>query len=192
MDPGHRRTRVGSLRGSFGTEPYQAAHDIVALRKSSAGHRTNRPDTSPADAVNDNGGGLDWATTCGDNTASWPRDPARYQRDARREKSRLPFYGDFAANITPCAFWPRGAEPATHVDNSVGALVVQNQWDPQTPLSSGRAMHRALHGSRLVYVRGGRGHAVYALPGAPACVTRTVNAYLTGGRLPRTDVTCDS
>ncbi|MFD5128858.1 alpha/beta fold hydrolase [Streptomyces olindensis] len=81
---------------------------------------------------------------------------------------------------------------ATRVDNTVGALVVQNQWDPQTPLSSGRAMHHALHGSRLVYVRGGRGHAVYALPGAPTCVTRTVDAYLTGGHLPTTDVTCDA
>lgn len=53
-------------------------------------------------------------------------------------------------------------------------------------------MHRALHGSRLVYVRGGRGHAVYGFPGAPACVPRTVDAYLTDGRLPTTDVTCDS
>ncbi|WP_279617128.1 alpha/beta hydrolase [Streptomyces regalis] len=64
--------------------------------------------------------------------------------------------------------------------------------DPQTPLPGGRAMHRALHGSRLVYVRGGRGHAVYGFPGAPACVPRTVDAYLTDGRLPTTDVTCDS
>ncbi|WP_260326307.1 alpha/beta hydrolase [Streptomyces sp. TLI_185] len=44
--------------------------------------------------------------------------------------------------------------------------------------------------SRLVYVRGGRGHTVYALPGGPPCVTRTVDAYLTDGHLPRTDVTC--
>ncbi|WP_189783512.1 zinc-binding dehydrogenase [Streptomyces capitiformicae] len=32
--------------------------------------------------------------------------------------------------------------------------VLHNQRDPQTPLPGGRAMHRALHGSRLVYVRG--------------------------------------
>ncbi|MET7922161.1 hypothetical protein ABZU45_41585, partial [Streptomyces avermitilis] len=49
---------------------------------------------------------------------------------ARREGARHAVVGDFAANITPCAFWPRGAEPATHIDYTVGALVVQNQWAP--------------------------------------------------------------
>ncbi|MEU1165490.1 alpha/beta hydrolase, partial [Streptomyces sp. NPDC005921] len=141
---------------------------------------------SAVDPANDNAVGLNWAITCADNTASWPRDPARYRPDAHREKARHPLYGDFAANITPCAFWPRGAEPATRVDNTAAALVIQNQWDPQTPLSSGRALHRALHGSRLVYIHGGRGHTVYALPGAPACVTRTVDTYLTDGHLPKT------
>ncbi|MFJ3779324.1 alpha/beta hydrolase [Streptomyces sp. NPDC090075] len=147
---------------------------------------------SAVDPANDNAVGLNWAITCADNTVSWPRDPARYRRDAHREKARHPIYGDFAANITPCAFWPRGAEPATRVDNTAAALVIQNQWDPQTPLSSGRALHRALHGSRLVYIHGGRGHTVYALPGAPARVTRTVDAYLTDGHLPKTDLTCNS
>ncbi|MGW0712158.1 alpha/beta hydrolase [Streptomyces sp. NPDC002643] len=179
------------LRWSFGADPYQAAEDVVALRSSRPGRATG-PDTGPADAADDNSAGLNWAVICADNTASWPRDPSRYQRDARHESARHPLYGDFAANITPCAFWPRGAEPATHVGNKVPALVVQNQWDPQTPLSSGRAMHRALRGSRMVYVHGGRGHAVYGFPGAPACVTRTVDAYLTGGHLPAKDVTCSS
>ncbi|MEW2395489.1 alpha/beta hydrolase [Streptomyces sp. NPDC046862] len=180
------------LRGSFAAEPYQAAREIVTLRESRSTTRTTRPDTGPAGPADDNSVGLNWAITCADNSASWPRDPARYQRDARRESVRHPLYGDFAANITPCAFWPRGAEPATRIGNTVGALVVHNQWDPQTPLPGGRAMHRAMHGSRLVYVRGGRGHAIYALPGAPACVTRTVDAYLTDGRLPTTDITCGS
>ncbi|MFF3846492.1 alpha/beta hydrolase [Streptomyces sp. NPDC002328] len=180
------------LRGSFAAEPYQAAREVVTLRKSRPTNLTTRPDTSPADPTDDNSAGLNWAITCADNTASWPRDPARYRQDAHRESARHPLYGDFAANITPCAFWPRGAEPATRVDNTVGALVVQNQWDPQTPLPGGRAMHHALYGSRLVYVRGGRGHSVYAFPGVPACVTRTVDAYLTDGRLPTADVTCDA
>ncbi|MCZ0997520.1 alpha/beta hydrolase [Streptomyces mirabilis] len=180
------------LRPSFAAEPYQAAREVVALRKSRPTSLTTRPDTGATDKSNDNSVGLFWAITCGDNSASWPRDPARYSRDASHESARHPLYGDFAANITPCAFWPRGAEPATRVDNTVGALVVQNQWDPQTPLSAGRAMHRALHGSRLVYVHGGRGHAVYALPGAPTCVTRAVDAYFMDGRLPTSDVTCES
>jgi hypothetical protein len=55
---------------------------------------------------------------------------AHYRRDARRESARHAVVGDFAANITPCAFRPRGAEPATHIDYTVGAVVVQNQWAP--------------------------------------------------------------
>ncbi|MCT9082587.1 alpha/beta hydrolase [Streptomyces fulvoviolaceus] len=178
------------LREEFFNAPYQAAREIVALRKS----ETARPDPSSdggrAASVGDNTTGLLWAVLCGDNSATWPRDPATYRSDARRDSARYPLYGDFAANITPCAFWPRGSEPATHVDNTVGALVVQNQWDSQTPLTEGLAMHRALHGSRLVYVRGGRGHGVYGIPGTPACATRAVDAYLVGGRLPAHDVTC--
>jgi hypothetical protein len=75
------------------------------------------------------------------------------------------------------------------VDNPVGALVVQNEWDPQTPYSTGVGMHRALKGSRLVTVTGGEGHRVYA-KGGNACAYTTVNAYLTTGRLPAEDVTC--
>jgi hypothetical protein len=177
------------LRPEFFTDPDLAAREIVALRKA----RATRPDpapTGPAEATDDNVTALNWAVVCGDAAASWPGDPARYRHDAVRDGARYPVYGDFASNITPCAFWPRGSEPATRVDNRVPALLVHNQWDSQTPLPEGRAIHRALHGSRLVYVAGGRGHAVYGFPGAPTCVTRTVDTYLTGGRLPARDVTC--
>lgn len=51
-------------------------------------------------------------------------------------------------------------------------------------------MRRALRGSRLVQVQGGRGHVIYGLPDAPTCVTRTVNTYLTTGRLPAHDLIC--
>lgn len=100
------------LRQSFAAEPHQAAREIVTRRKSRSTTRTTRPDSGPADLVDDNSVGLNWAITCADNTASWPRAPARYQRDARRESARHLFFEDFAAHITPCAFWPRGAEPA--------------------------------------------------------------------------------
>ncbi|MFM9700417.1 alpha/beta hydrolase [Streptomyces europaeiscabiei] len=177
------------LRPKFFDAHDQAAREIVGLRKS----RTTRPDPRPtgrADPVDDNAAALNWAVVCGDNSASWPRDPARYRHDAIKDGARLPLYGDFVSNITPCAFWPRGSEPAPRVDNTVPALVVQNQWDSQTPLPSGRAMHRALRGSRMLYVAGGRGHTIYAFPDAPTCVTHTVDAYLTGGRLPSRDLTC--
>ncbi|WP_246101307.1 alpha/beta hydrolase [Streptomyces cyaneus] len=174
----------------FFNDPYQAARDLVSLRRAHATRPEPRPADTPVDAYDANSEALHWAITCADNSASWPRDPEQYRRDALREGARHPLYGDFASGITPCAFWPRGAEPATRVDNTVGVLVVQNQWDSQTPLPEGRAMHRALRGSRLVEVRGGRGHGIYPDPGS--CATRTVTAYLTSGRLPADDVKCRS
>ncbi|WP_327743382.1 alpha/beta hydrolase [Streptomyces europaeiscabiei] len=179
-----------SLRPMFFYDPYQAARDVVSLRKA----RATRPDPQPsddrADTSDANIEALHWAIICADNSASWPRDPARYRHDALHDSHRFPLYGDFTSNITPCAFWPRGAEPATYVDNTVGALILQNQWDSQTPAASGRAMHRALRGSRLVQVQGGRDHGVYGIPGTPACATKAVNTYLITGRLPSHDTTC--
>ncbi|BBC30540.1 alpha/beta hydrolase [Streptomyces graminofaciens] len=179
-----------SLRLMFFYEPYQAARDVVSLRKARATRPDPQPSDGPADSFEANFVAQHWAIICADNSASWPRDPSRYRRDAIRDGRRLPLYGDFTSNITPCAFWPRGAEPATRVDNTVGALVLQNQWDSQTPAASGRAMHRALRGSRLVMVQGGRDHGVYGVPGTPACATKAVNTYLVTGRLPSKDITC--
>ncbi|MDX2546887.1 alpha/beta hydrolase [Streptomyces sp. WI04-05B] len=179
-----------SLRPMFFYDPYQAARDVVSLRRARATRPDPQPSDDPADSLDANNEALHWAIICADNSASWPRDPARYRHDAIRDGARLPLYGNFTSNITPCAFWPRGAEPATHVDNTVGALILQNQWDSQTPAASGRAMHRALRGSRLVQVQGGRDHGVYGIPGTPACATRAVNTYLVTGRLPSHDTTC--
>ncbi|MFB7919426.1 alpha/beta hydrolase [Streptomyces sp. NPDC056061] len=129
-----------------------------------------------------------WAVVCGDNSAAWSRDPESYRRDAIKDKGRYPLYGDFASGIKPCAFWDKSVEPATGVHNKVGALVVQNEWDSQTPLPSGQALHATLKGSKMVTVLGGEGHGVY--PNGNACTDGTVNDYLLTGRLPAKDVTC--
>ncbi|WP_369170367.1 alpha/beta hydrolase [Streptomyces sp. R28] len=65
-----------------------------------------------------------------------------------------------------------------------------NRQQFTTPLPGGRAMHRALRGSRLLEVRGGRGHGTY--PDPDSCTTRTVTAYPTSRRLPAGDVMCRS
>ncbi|MEH0420466.1 alpha/beta hydrolase [Streptomyces sp. B21-083] len=179
-----------SLRPMFFFDPYQAARDVVSLRNARATRPDPQPSDEPADPFDANFQALHWAVVCADNSASWPRDPARYRHDAIRDGARLPLYGDFTSNITPCAFWPRGAEPATRVDNTGGALILQNQWDSQTPAASGQAMHRALRGSRLVLVQGGRDHGVYGIPATPACASDAVNTYLVTGRLPSHDLTC--
>ncbi|MCX5205588.1 alpha/beta hydrolase [Streptomyces sp. NBC_00237] len=129
-----------------------------------------------------------FAVVCGDNSAAWSRDPESYRRDAIRDRGRYPLFGDFASGIKPCAFWGTSVEPATVVNNRVGSLIVQNEWDPQTPLPSGQALHTDLKGSKMVTVLGGEGHGIY--PNGNACTDGTVNEYLLTGRLPAKDVTC--
>ncbi|GGT25752.1 alpha/beta hydrolase [Streptomyces tanashiensis] len=174
-----------------------AAEAIAELKKAADGAPTAAPSkqgTSPrpvppsfARAVpSDNSDAAFWAVACAD-TRSWPRDPEQYRRDAMRDKAKYPLYGDFASNIKPCAFWKNGSEAATRVDNSVGALVLQNEWDSQTPLVSGQGLHRSMKGSRMVTVLGGQGHGIY---GSKSCADKTATAYLTTGRLPAADVTC--
>ncbi|MBX9361430.1 alpha/beta hydrolase [Streptomyces sp. WAC04114] len=184
------------LRGMFfGTR--DAAEAVAELKKVAAGAspsadgplRTPEPvppsfgRTVPED--NDDAGF--WAVVCAD-TRAWPRDPEQYRKDAIRDKGRYPLYGDFASHIKPCAFWKKnGSEPATRIDNKVGALILQNEWDSQTPLTSGQGLRRALKGSKMVTVAGGVGHGIY---GTKSCADKTATTYLTTGKLPAKDITC--
>ncbi len=135
----------------------------------------------------DNEGAAFWSIACAD-TRDWPRDPEQYRSDAIRDKAAYPVYGDFVSNIKPCAFWKKqGSEPATRVDNKVRALILQYEWDFQTPLTSGRGLRRAMKGAKMVTVAGGVGHGVYGLG---TCADKTATAYLTTGRLPMKNMTC--
>ncbi|MFF6971635.1 MULTISPECIES: alpha/beta hydrolase [Streptomyces] len=128
-----------------------------------------------------------WAVTCGDE--NWPRDPKVYARQAARDAARYPLYGDYVSNITPCAFWDDTAEPTTTVDNEVGALILHNEWDSQTPLPDGLGLRKAMKGARLALVKDGEGHGVYP-GGASSCANRLADTYLLTGRLPARDVRC--
>lgn len=137
----------------------------------------------------DNNDAVFWAVTCGD-TASWPRDPRQYRDDAVRDKKRYPLYGDYASNIKPCAFWPANLEPETTVGNSTKALIIQNEWDPQTPMEAATGLHRLLKSSRMLTVKGGEGHVVSFNPPRTPCADKAVSSYLTTGQLPTHDITC--
>ncbi|MFG2554514.1 alpha/beta hydrolase [Streptomyces sp. NPDC048581] len=189
--------RTGS-RGTF-FSVRDAAESVVELKKAAAGSRrsaapktgtpTPQPPTFGRAAPEDNGDAAFWSVLCAD-TRDWPRDPEQYRADAIRDKATYPLYGDFASNIKPCAFWKQtGGEAATKVDNKVGALILQNEWDPQTPLTSGQGLRRVMKGAKMVTVAGGVGHGIY---GSKSCADKTATAYLTTGRLPATDVTCQA
>ncbi|MER5986128.1 alpha/beta hydrolase [Streptomyces sp. NPDC001787] len=183
--------------------PQYATEGVVELKKAAAGSSVSAKKLAPfagsgrtgtaggadgAEAPSDNMSASFWAVVCGDNSAAWSRDPESYRRDAIEDKGRYPLYGDFTSSIKPCAFWDRSVEPATEVNNEVGSLIVQNEWDSQTPLPSGRALHADLKRSTMLTVLGGEGHAVY--PNGNACTDGTVTRYLLTGRLPAGDVTC--
>ena len=171
---------------------------VVELKKAAAGEPASaKKFPAPAgtarlaadsDVPLDNSTASFWAVVCNDNSAAWSRDPESYRRDAIADKGRYPLFGDFASNVKPCAFWDRSAEPATVVNNKVRSLVVQNEWDPQTPLPSGQALHTDLKGSKMLTVLGGEGHGVY--PSGNACTDGKVTDYLATGKLPTKDVTC--
>ncbi|MFE7301779.1 alpha/beta hydrolase [Streptomyces sp. NPDC057579] len=152
---------------------------------------TPTPSGTPgqAEESDDNYASIAWSVMCAD-TRTWSHDPERYRREAIRDKARDPLYGDFAATIKPCAFWRQGSEPQSRIDNTVGALITQNEWDPQTPLFAGQAMHRALRGSRMLTVAGGEGDGVLYAPDGNTCADTAATAYLTTGRLPAKDLTC--
>ncbi|WP_069861681.1 alpha/beta hydrolase [Streptomyces malaysiensis] len=189
----------GMMRGAvFGVK--EGTELVVELKKAAAGEPasakrlpapagTTRP-AADADVPSDNGTAGFWTVVCNDNSAAWSRDPESYRRDAIEDKGRYPLFGDFASSIKPCAFWDRSAEPATVVNNEVGSLVVQNEWDSQTPLPSGQALHADLKGSKMLTVLGGEGHGVY--PSGNACADGEVEDYLTTGKLPAKDVTCEA
>ncbi|MEV2251585.1 alpha/beta hydrolase [Streptomyces sp. NPDC050147] len=159
------------------------AERVVQLKEAAAGGSAKS--LEPAEPAQEPDISATMAVVCGD--ASWPRDPETYRRDSIRDAARHPLYGDFAAGVMPCAFWDKPVEPATEVDNRVPALIVQNEWDSQTPLVTARALHRQLKGSRMVTVDEGEGHGVYS---TNPCADLAADSYLATGRLPAADVTC--
>lgn len=158
------------------------AERVVELKKAAEGRTQG---LSPSEPTSEPDISATMTVVCGDS--SWPSDPETYRRDSTRDAGRHPLYGDFAAGIMPCAFWDEPVEPATEVNNKVPALIVQNEWDSQTPLVTARSMHRQMKGSRMVTVDGGEGHGVYS---TNPCADSAVDSYLVTGELPAADVTC--
>ncbi|GAA2266707.1 alpha/beta hydrolase [Streptomyces amakusaensis] len=177
--------RIRSLMRAPFFRAATAAELVVTLKKAAAGKPT--PDLPDSGGWDDRSASALWTVTCGD--ANWPRNPETYRKDAIRDKARYPLFGDFASNISPCAFWDRTAEPTTKVDNKVRALIVQNEWDSQTPLPDAIGLREDMKGSRMILVDEGEGHGVYTT-GLSECADTATTAYLTHGSFPAKDMTC--
>ncbi|WP_051807937.1 alpha/beta fold hydrolase [Streptomyces sp. NRRL F-2664] len=155
------------LKAAADGKPIPAGTDPAKLKKLLDG------DTAGAPTGWGGGGGQFWPVLCGDT--AWPDSPEQYAKDAVRDKKDYPLYGDIASNIKPCAFWDKPLEPATPMNKEAKVLILQNEWDSQTPLASGQGLHHALEGSRMVTVTGGEGHIVY---GSGSCADAPANTYL--------------
>jgi hypothetical protein len=185
--PAQAAPLVRTLQDAADGKPPANAEAALAQLNRAAGGAGTGTRTEPAP---DNGTAVLWSVVCED-TDAWPRDPEQYRRDAVRDKAAYPLYGDMASTIKPCAFWTRPVEAPTPVRTRTKALIVQNEWDSQTPLVSAQGLRHALKNSKMVTVRGGEGHGVYLVDPA-SCGNAAVNGYLSTGRLPAADVTCET
>ncbi|MEU5282251.1 alpha/beta hydrolase [Streptomyces asoensis] len=146
--------------------------------------------TSPG-VPKDNSIAAAYAIACGD--VRWPRNVNTYAHNVAEDRKAFPLSAGFAANMWPCAFWPTApVEPVITISDEGprNIMILQNERDPATTLTSGRGMRRAL-GSRstLVTVDAG-GHGVYGMQGSGACANKTADAFLVRGVMPEHDVHC--
>ncbi|MEW2624458.1 alpha/beta hydrolase [Streptomyces sp. NPDC048106] len=148
-------------------------------------------DFAGVDASGDNGYSVYTAVQCGDT--AWPRDWARWRRDAWDVYAKSPFMAwSNAWYNAPCLFWPTGRSRPTDVANGKlpPTLLFQATEDAATPYAGGVAAHRLLAGSSLVVEQGGGNHGI-TLSGN-ACLDGYLSAYLADGTVPRGSGTADA
>lgn len=159
--------------------------EVRALPGLSAGSVARGAAPSP----HDNAFSAFLAVTC--NDTAWPTDVATYQRDVAKDRRRFPLFGAASATITPCAYWPRPAEPPVRItkDGPANVLILQNLRDPATPHAGGVLLRKAFGDrARLVSVDAGR-HGVYVYDDNP-CALNVTTTYLVDGKLPERDRFC--
>ncbi|WP_235883970.1 alpha/beta hydrolase [Saccharopolyspora elongata] len=89
-----------------------------------------------------------------------------------------------------CRYWPQPRETARLGHPAMPAvLLTQASHDPTTPYPGAKRMQAVLPGSRMVVLRNGYSHGVFASQQNP-CVDQTTAAYLVAGTVPPRDVDC--
>ncbi|MBE1470011.1 pimeloyl-ACP methyl ester carboxylesterase [Kibdelosporangium phytohabitans] len=127
------------------------------------------------------------AITCAD--VDHPKQPGAWPTMTKVLDLAVPDYGRFWLYPgQPCASWPTPPQRYTgpwRLRSDVPALLINNRFDPVTPLSSAVKAQRAMGNTRLVVVDG-HGHAVTG-----ACTDRIRDAYLIDLRVPPQGTTCE-
>ncbi|RSM86606.1 hydrolase [Kibdelosporangium aridum] len=120
------------------------------------------------------------AISCADITM--PKAPGLWPLFAKAFDANVPHYGRHWLYMTqPCATWPEAKQRYTgpwRLRSDVPALLINNRFDPVTPLSMAVKAQRIMGNARLVVVEG-HGHSIVG-----ACTDRIRADYLIGLRLP--------
>ncbi|WP_324198835.1 alpha/beta hydrolase [Nocardia amamiensis] len=131
------------------------------------------------------------AISCADNTL--PRDPDQWPALAKDLAAVSPIYGAFWLYMRqPCASWPSPPEGYGQrytgpwiLRSDTPALLVNNRFDPVTPLTAARRAQDELVNARLVVVDGGYGHTPLN-----DCTRKLRERYLIDLQLPAPGATC--
>jgi hypothetical protein len=130
------------------------------------------------------------AIQCSDSDV--PADPAVYSRYAVSEDQRVPDFGRIAVlDMMSCAFWQaKDTDRYTGPRNrrtSAEILVLNNSYDPSTPVSGARDGAAELARAR-VFVTEGYGHSSMYVPST--CTEQVKRNYLIYGAFPAPGKTC--
>ncbi|SDL35159.1 TAP-like protein [Lentzea albidocapillata subsp. violacea] len=125
---------------------------------------------------------------CGDS--EWPSSVRAYERNVAVDRIRYPMFGAAAANIQPCAFWPKPVEKQVRLSDRGprNILMVQNERDPATPLAGAHSTRRAFGDRAAMITVDQGGHGAYLI-GRNKCANDKVTEYLLGGQRPN-DAKC--
>lgn len=132
-----------------------------------------------------------YAFTCND-TAEPHFAPAWWAASARRAALAPDFATLRAYETSPCAFWQASSTDRytgpLDVHTAKPVLLLNNRFDPATPLPGAIDLAAHLSGSRLL-INDGWGHIV---TDKSACAVRAVSNYLAADELPRFGAHCTS
>ncbi|MET8651410.1 alpha/beta hydrolase [Nocardia aurea] len=133
------------------------------------------------------------AISCADNTL--PRQPEIWPQLASRFAASAPTFSGFWLYLRqPCAAWPapatgypqRYAGPWT-LSSDKPALLINNRFDPATPLLFAQRAQQAMVNARLVVISDGYGHEP-----ADECTRHLRERYLIDLQLPAPGATCSA
>lgn len=171
-----------------GNDLLDSAYAIVSETAPSRAGAPRRatPDETPAG----NSVAARTAITCADSDQRL--HPLDIDNKLREFEKASPLFGEFSAQpLYDCMHWPVDGErtsPDVSANGGAPILVIGNTGDPATPYPGSKHMAEELGKDVGVHLTvEGEGHTTY---GYYDCVTRTVNAYLLDGKIPRSGTRC--